>query len=330
MRENRLHMSARKKIAHCHIDRPNYYMGKCKECYERIQDPEVPCPHTDRKRDYHGRCSSCTSRWYAKRRANGEGREFGTPRSQETVQRKRGPDYEPMRWRQRKLKELTEKQGGICAICGKADGKGLCLDHDHKCCPQGKACDNCIRAALCHGCNMRLGQLESTLVGRSLDYLLKYRGGPMAINEEVRVTSETGGSKGQKLARFDLIPVAAQWELAETYGRGALKYEDPHNWRKGYNWSLSYQAMVRHANAFWAGQSRDIKDGNHHLASVAWHAFALLTFEREDLGTDDRAKNYPAEEVEWGIDRNDGIGFWEEIYGPFTDEQKAKYESFRN
>jgi hypothetical protein len=307
-------MSARKKWANCH-DRPNYYGGKCKECYEWLRDPSCPCPHDDRKKDGHGRCSSCNSRWYALKRSNGEGRNFGTPRATELIGRKRGSDYEPKRWRVRKLEELREKQKGLCSICGQFDEKGLCLDHDHRCCPLGGGCEGCVRGALCHGCNMRLGQLESDLVGRSLDYLLKYRGGPLGVNEEIRIESETGGQKGQKLARFDLMPPAALWEVAETYGRGALKYSDPYNYMKGYNWSLSYQAMMRHANAFWAGQSRDPKDGNHHLASVVWHAFALMQFERQELGTDDRVRNYPKTKTEFGIDSAVKVDMFTELYG---------------
>ena len=42
---------------------------------------------------------------------------------------------------------------------------------------------------------------------------------------EVRIVDpNTGGEKGQKDARFDLIPQEAIWMLAEAYGRGAEKY----------------------------------------------------------------------------------------------------------
>lgn len=41
---------------------------------------------------------------------------------------------------------------------------------------------------------------------------------------EIRTTSRTGGQKGMKDARFDLIPIGALRQLAEHYGRGAAKY----------------------------------------------------------------------------------------------------------
>lgn len=108
--------------------------------------------------------------------------------------------------------------------------------------------------------------------------------------DEVRVVSETGGEKGSKLARFDLIPPDALWALAEAYGVGAEKYAE-RNWEQGYSWSLSYAAMQRHANQFWMGEDVDRESGILHLASVAWHAFAMLHFlgNYEDFGPfDDR------------------------------------------
>jgi hypothetical protein len=106
--------------------------------------------------------------------------------------------------------------------------------------------------------------------------------------DEVRVTDpETGGEKGTKLARYDLIPAGPLLQLAEHYGKGAAKY-DAHNWRRGYAWSLSFAALQRHAWAFWNGEDRDPETQSHHMAAVAFHAFALIHFGDRELGTDDR------------------------------------------
>lgn len=99
----------------------------------------------------------------------------------------------------------------------------------------------------------------------------------------------TGGAKGMKPERYGLIPVWPLAELARVYGYGAQKYDD-NNWRKGYRWGLSYDALQRHVNAFWSGESIDPESGFHHLAHAAFHLFALMTYEREGAGTDDRAK----------------------------------------
>ncbi len=116
------------------------------------------------------------------------------------------------------------------------------------------------------------------------------RGGPVpTTSTEVRITDpNTGGEKGSKLARFDLIPIRALWLLAEVYGRGARKYAD-RNWEKGYAWGLSIAALERHLNAWKGGESIDEETGAYHLAQVAWHAFTLLTFSLLGLGTDDRS-----------------------------------------
>lgn len=96
----------------------------------------------------------------------------------------------------------------------------------------------------------------------------------------------TGGAKGQKLQRFDLIPNEFEIALAEHYGKGATKYAD-RNWERGYKWSLSVGALRRHLAAWLGGESNDPETGSNHLIAVAWHAVALFIFELRDLGTDD-------------------------------------------
>jgi len=108
---------------------------------------------------------------------------------------------------------------------------------------------------------------------------------------EVRmVDPETGGEKGQKPDRFDLIPVGPLRKLAALYGIGAKKYA-PSNWRKSYAWSLSYRALQNHANQFWAGEDLDEETGLPHLAAVVFHAFALMEFMETARNKDDRYKS---------------------------------------
>lgn len=105
--------------------------------------------------------------------------------------------------------------------------------------------------------------------------------------EEVIVTDpETGGRKGQKMERLDLVPPDFLMELARVYGMGAQKYADD-NWRRGYSWRLSYGALLRHVLQWAGGETHDQESGLHHLAHAAWHCATLITFERLDLGTDD-------------------------------------------
>ena len=46
---------------------------------------------------------------------------------------------------------------------------------------------------------------------------------PICGAAEVRITSPTGGQKGQKIERFDLIPIKPLTGLARVYGKGAAK-----------------------------------------------------------------------------------------------------------
>lgn len=109
-----------------------------------------------------------------------------------------------------------------------------------------------------------------------------------SMGEEIRVTNDdTGAQKGQKLARFDLIPVQPMIELAKHYGRGSRKYED-RNWEGGYAWSLSYGALCRHLFAFWDGENIDEETGTPHIIAVAWHALALAEFMNTHPELDDR------------------------------------------
>lgn len=123
------------------------------------------------------------------------------------------------------------------------------------------------------------------------------------MESEVRVTNATtGGQKGQKLARFDLVPVGPLTALAEHYGRGAAKYED-RNWEKGTDWSLNYAAMLRHATQWWGGEDVDPETGSHHLAAVAWHAFALLEFASTHPELDDRPDGIRSEDPDEPLPR---------------------------
>ena len=121
-----------------------------------------------------------------------------------------------------------------------------------------------------------------------LDARTKHAGTTALGRGEVRITDpETGGEKGQKQARFDLIPADALWAIAEHFGRGAEKYAD-RNWEKGYDWSLSYSAMMRHAWAWWGGEDVDEETGSSHMVAVAWHALVLVANELRGNGTDNR------------------------------------------
>ena len=119
----------------------------------------------------------------------------------------------------------------------------------------------------------------------------------MPTMSEVRTTSSTGGEKGVKPERYDLLPKAALDEIARVYAFGATKYAD-HNWLKGYEWSKSYAALQRHLTAWWAGEDTDPESGLSHLGHAGFHVFALLVFEsRERFAQHDDRYKEPGRET---------------------------------
>jgi hypothetical protein len=124
---------------------------------------------------------------------------------------------------------------------------------------------------------------------------------------EVRVTSMTGGEKGQKDIRIGGADPIAMLELGRIYGVGEKKY-DRFNYLRGYAWSLSIDALMRHLLAFQSGEEYDecsAHPGQHgddhnfdpttcdgsgllHTAHAAWHCLALTSFQLRGLGEDDR------------------------------------------
>jgi len=108
--------------------------------------------------------------------------------------------------------------------------------------------------------------------------------------EETRIINEkTGGMKGSKPVQIHQLPLEAFTQLGAVYAFGAQKYDD-YNFRKGYDWSLSFDAMQRHAFAFWGGEDLDPESGLPHMAHVMWHAATLLAFMADHPDLDDRYK----------------------------------------
>ena len=118
-------------------------------------------------------------------------------------------------------------------------------------------------------------------------------------------------------------------ELATLYGLGAEKYA-PRNWERGYDYSLSYAALQRHANLWWDGEDLDEEIGVSHLASVAWHALALMTFLDTHPELDDRpatlaARREALEEDALAMDAwNEAVTEGLETIGVFLATSEAK------
>lgn len=65
---------------------------------------------------------------------------------------------------------LLDAQGGTCALCSfvPEEGRFLCVDHDHSCCPGKRTCGKCVRGLLCHNHNRALGLFHDNVVELTL------------------------------------------------------------------------------------------------------------------------------------------------------------------
>ena len=105
-------------------------------------------------------CKDCRNKQYSKQYATDAGRRLAQTISwrSQGIKGMSVERYEAM---------LAEQSGG-CAICGateEANGRRLCVDHDHS---SGE-----VRALLCDSCNVGLGRFNDNpkLVRRALNYL---------------------------------------------------------------------------------------------------------------------------------------------------------------
>lgn len=87
--------------------------------------------------------------------------------------------------------------------------------------------------------------------------------------------------------RYDLVPPQALRELTQVYTDGAAKYGDE-NYMKGMSWKRVIASLLRHVEAYRAGEDTDKESGSPHLAHAAWCCFTLMTYAHHGLGEDDR------------------------------------------
>lgn len=68
--------------------------------------------------------------------------------------------------------DLLRAQGSRCAVDGCDEREDLAVDHDHRCCPQRRACPKCIRGLVCARHNHALGKVRDSIA--DLEALAKY------------------------------------------------------------------------------------------------------------------------------------------------------------
>lgn len=101
---------------------------------------------------------------------------------------------------------------------------------------------------------------------------------------------DTGAKKNDdgKLP-IDLIPVQPLLDLAAVLQHGMIKY-DANNWRKGFKFSRTYAAAMRHLLAWHSGEDFDPDSGLSHLSHATCNLFFLAEFMKTHPELDDRVK----------------------------------------
>lgn len=66
---------------------------------------------------------------------------------------------------------MVYKYDGLCWAC--KSNQAANIDHDHKHCPGGYGCSECVRGVLCNGCNSALGFVNDSTetLSRLIEYL---------------------------------------------------------------------------------------------------------------------------------------------------------------
>lgn len=107
--------------------------------------------------------------------------------------------------------------------------------------------------------------------------------------------------------RWSLLPWDALAAVLNVMELGATKYA-PRNWEKGLSWEQTYDALMRHLQAWYARNDRDEEWNQLHLAHAAWNVLVLLAFQLRGAGTDDRPKGHHGREVTNADNAGEGSG----------------------
>lgn len=94
------------------------------------------------------------------------------------------------------------------------------------------------------------------------------------------------------------IPPIAKRALMYVYSIGAKRYGRNDYLSGKMDWHRVEDALERHWCDWQGGETYCPDDGQHHLASVAWCALTLLTYELCEIGTDTRVARTSTGDVE--------------------------------
>jgi hypothetical protein len=107
-----------------------------------------------------------------------------------------------------------------------------------------------------------------------------------------------GGCKDDKgKPRLELVEPDFLTGLAEVLTYGADKYGKG-NWKKGFDQGRLYGALLRHANAYWSGETYDPDTGLHHMLHVAVNAMFIHYYTNNTSSGGEQQKQQPEQQRE--------------------------------
>lgn len=89
---------------------------------------------------------------------------------------------------------------------------------------------------------------------------------------------------------FALVPLSTIKPAAAVFGYGAKKYA-AWNWAKGMPWSVPYECMLRHLEAWFRGEENDSESGLPHLGHAMCNLMMLTHYADNYREGDDRPKH---------------------------------------
>lgn len=140
-----------------------------------------------------------------------------------------------------------------------------------------------------------------------------------SAEEEKQLGKDEAARFSEGKIRHDLVAPWALEQIARVYTYGTIKYDDD-NWWKGLRWKKDvFGCILRHIWKWFRGEKNDDESGLHHLAHAAWNCLALMEYERNGIGIDDRVP-YVLDlmEVE---ERERRINLWKELAAQGKDKE---------
>jgi hypothetical protein len=105
-----------------------------------------------------------------------------------------------------------------------------------------------------------------------------------------------GERKNAGKPQYSLVPTDALHEMVLVFMWGLRKYA-PRNWERGMNWSICYDSMMRHTQAWFSGEDRDPESGLLHTAHIAVNAMFLVAYQLRGMTSLDDREHLKRREV---------------------------------